>query len=99
MNFRPYRPEDFNALYGIEVLCFKPPLRFGRWYMHDLLQRHNAAAWIAEESGSMVGFAVVEWTAENAGRTAYIQTIEVAPEARGRLRLACRSRSDLAARG
>lgn len=82
MIFRPYRPEDFDALYEIEVLCFKPPLRFGRWYMRGLLQRRNAAAWIAEEDGQVVGFAIVEWTDEDAGLAAYIQTIEVAPEAR-----------------
>jgi ribosomal protein S18 acetylase RimI-like enzyme len=84
MIFRPYRPEDFDALFAIEVLCFKPPFRFGRWYMRDLLQRRNAAAWIAEESGSLAGFAIVEWTEEEVGLAAYIQTIEVAPEARSR---------------
>jgi ribosomal protein S18 acetylase RimI-like enzyme len=84
MIFRPYSPEDFDALYGIEVLCFKPPLRFGRWYMRDLLQRRNAAAWIAEEGGRVAGFAIVEWTEGETGLTAYVQTIEVAPEARSR---------------
>jgi ribosomal protein S18 acetylase RimI-like enzyme len=82
MIFRPYRPEDFDALYAIEVLCFKPPFRFGRWYMRDLLQRRNAAAWIAEDDGCMAGFAIVEWTEEDTGLAAYIQTIEVSPEAR-----------------
>lgn len=84
MIFRPYRPEDFDALYAIEVLCFKPPFRFGRWYMRDLLQRRNAAAWIAEEDALIVGFAIVEWTEEEVGLAAYIQTIEVAPNARSR---------------
>jgi ribosomal protein S18 acetylase RimI-like enzyme len=82
MIFRPYRPEDFDALYAIEVLCFKPPFRFGRWYMRDLLQRRNAAAWIAEDHGNLTGFAIVEWTEGEDGLAAYIQTIEVSPEAR-----------------
>ena len=82
MMFRPYRPEDFEALYAIEILCFQPPFRFGRSYMRDLVRRRNAATWIAEENGRMAGFAIVEWTAEKAGLAAYIQTIEVAPEAR-----------------
>jgi ribosomal protein S18 acetylase RimI-like enzyme len=31
----------------------------------------------------MTGFAIVEWTNMRGGITAYIQTLEVAPEARG----------------
>lgn len=84
MIFRPYKPEDFDALYAIELACFRPPLRFGRWYMRDLLRRRNAAAWIAEEGDRLTGFAVVEWTEETGKLAAYIQTIEVAPDVRSR---------------
>ena len=84
MIFRPYRPEDFEALYRIEILCFQPPLRFGRLYMRGLVRRWNAATWIAEEDGRVAGFAIVEWTEEEVGLAAYIQTIEVAPEERSR---------------
>jgi ribosomal-protein-alanine N-acetyltransferase len=52
--------------------------------MRQLVSRANAAAWIAEEDGRLWGFAIVEWSEERRGVTAYIQTIEVAPEARGR---------------
>jgi len=31
----------------------------------------------------MAGFAIIDWTIRRSGVTAYIQTIEVAPEARG----------------
>jgi ribosomal-protein-alanine N-acetyltransferase len=41
------------------------------------------ATWIAEEDGQMAGFAIVEWNQEPGEMTAYIQTIEVAPEKRG----------------
>jgi ribosomal-protein-alanine N-acetyltransferase len=82
--FRLYKPEDFDALYALEELCFEPPSRFGRRYMRMLVSRANAAAWIAEEDGRLWGFAIVEWAEERRGVTAYIQTIEVAPEARSR---------------
>jgi ribosomal-protein-alanine N-acetyltransferase len=82
--YRLYKPEDFDPLYALEELCFEPPSRFGRRYMRLLVSRSNAAAWIAEENGCLWGFAIVEWAEERRGVTAYIQTIEVAPEMRGR---------------
>jgi ribosomal protein S18 acetylase RimI-like enzyme len=50
----------------------------------SLVNRANAATWIAEEDERMAGFAIVVWAKRTRGITAYIQTIEVAPEARGR---------------
>jgi ribosomal protein S18 acetylase RimI-like enzyme len=84
VNFRPYACEDFEALYAVEELCFEPLFRFGRRYMQQLVSRFDVAAWVAEEDGRVAGFAVVEWAQRKNGVTAYIQTIEVAPEARGR---------------
>jgi ribosomal protein S18 acetylase RimI-like enzyme len=82
--YRLYSAEDFAQLYAIEEACFQPPFRFGRGYMRQLVNRSNAATWIAEEDGRMAGFAIVEWMRERGGLTAYIQTLEVAPEFRGR---------------
>ncbi len=98
MLYRLFKPEDFDPLYALEELCFEPPSRFGRRYMRLLVSRANAATWIAEEDGRLWGFAIVEWAEGRRGApsdrssslgcrrgvTAYIQTIEVAPEARGR---------------
>lgn len=84
MLYRLYNSEDFAALYAIEETCFQPPFRFGRRYMQKLVQASNTATWIAEEEGRMAGFAIVEWTEETGGVIAYIQTIEVKPEQRGR---------------
>lgn len=85
MNYRLYLPEDFAALYAIEERCFEPPLRFGRRYMRQLVEQADAATWIAEEpDGQMAGFAIVEWGEGFGGIEAYLQTIEVAPERRGK---------------
>jgi ribosomal protein S18 acetylase RimI-like enzyme len=84
MLYRLYTPDDFAPLYAIEEVCFQPPFRFGRKYMRKLIDSPNAATWIAEEDGRMAGFALVEWTQETGGIIAYIQTIEVAPDRRGR---------------
>ena len=83
MQFRPFAPDDFEQLYAIEEACFAPPLRFDRRYMRSLVRRKTAAVWIAEEDGRMAGFAIVEWNRGRQGLQAYIQTLEVAPGARG----------------
>jgi ribosomal protein S18 acetylase RimI-like enzyme len=82
--YRPYTPQDFDALYAIEERSFKPPLRFGRRYMRQLVSRAKGATWIAEEDERPIGFAIVEWSEHKDKITAYVQTIEVSPEARGR---------------
>jgi ribosomal protein S18 acetylase RimI-like enzyme len=84
MNFRLYAATDFPALYAIEEACFQPPHRFSRRYMRDLIENADAATWIAEENGVMTGFAIADWARDGGQVVAYIQTIEVAPECRGR---------------
>jgi ribosomal protein S18 acetylase RimI-like enzyme len=79
-----FQPEDFAALYAIEQVCFPPPDQFSRSYMRRLIRQPHAATWIAEEGNRMVGFGLVEWTRNEAGVGAYVQTLEVLPEVRGR---------------
>ena len=78
VNYRPYHRDDFSQLYAIEEACFQPPIRFSRRYMREIIANANSAMWIAEESGRLAGFAIVDFTAEMEGTIAYIQTIEVA---------------------
>ena len=82
MHYRLYLPADFPPLYAIEQLCFQPPIRFPRAYMHQLIANPDSATWIAEEGQQMTGFAIVDWAQHDTQTTAYIQTIEVAPSHR-----------------
>jgi len=85
VDYRLYKPEDFEALYALEEACFQPPFRFGRTYMRDLVKQENAAIWIAEdEGGAMAGFAVVLWDKAQGGVMAYLETLEVRPDLRGK---------------
>jgi ribosomal-protein-alanine N-acetyltransferase len=84
MQFRLYQDGDFPRLYAIEAVCFRPPLRFGRGMMRQLVDSAATATWIAEQDGAMLGFAIVEWTQEPDLVTAYIPTIEVLPDRRRR---------------
>jgi ribosomal protein S18 acetylase RimI-like enzyme len=82
--YRPYTPPDFDPLYSIEEASFEAASRFSRRYMRQLVSRSNAATWIAEESGKICGFAIVEWLRDLGGVSGYIQTIEVSPDQRRR---------------
>ena len=84
LQYRLYQDGDFPRIYAIEELCFKPPLRFGRGMMRQLVDSSVTATWIAEEDSTMLGFAIVEWTREPDHITAYIPTLEVRPEQRRR---------------
>jgi len=84
MIYRLYSSSDFARLYAVEEVCFPPSFRFTRGYLRELVTSPEAATWIVEEDGLMVGFAIVEWGGEADEEIAYIQTIEVAPEQRGR---------------
>lgn len=82
MTFRPYSPEDFEQLYALEERCFEPPFRFSRRMMKAFVQAPHSATWIAEENGQIAGFAIVDRGTRRGELSAYIQTIEVAPDAR-----------------
>jgi [ribosomal protein S18]-alanine N-acetyltransferase len=86
MLYRPYRSEDFGGLYAIEEICFEPPQRFTRRYMRQLIDEPgtSTSTWMAEEGGVLAGFAIVNWAQDHAGIVAYIPTIEVLPEWRGK---------------
>lgn len=82
MFYRPYHPDDFTPLYALEEQCFEPADRFSRRYMRSLVTRANSATWIAEEQGTIKGFAIVEWRERRNEIAAYIQTLEVDPNFR-----------------
>jgi ribosomal-protein-alanine N-acetyltransferase len=52
--------------------------------MHEIVERANSATWVADEDGTMAGFAIVEWFDRSGETIAYIETIEVAKEHRRR---------------
>ncbi len=83
MLYRPYAAPDLDALYAIEELCFRHPLRFSRRYVRQLVENPDAATWIAEDAHQPTGFVVVDWAQKRGLIAAYVQTLEVLPQYRG----------------
>jgi [ribosomal protein S18]-alanine N-acetyltransferase len=81
---RPYIAADFDALYALEVACFESAFRFPRRYMRTLTTARNTAVWVAEQGTGLAGFGITTWSRHRSLIAAYIETLEVAPEARGR---------------
>jgi ribosomal protein S18 acetylase RimI-like enzyme len=52
--------------------------------MRSLMRRENACKWIAEDEGAIAGFSIVHWEQKRGGLIAYLETLEVSPELRGR---------------
>jgi ribosomal-protein-alanine N-acetyltransferase len=71
-------------MYAVEELCFAPPFTFSCEQLRELATGESSFTSIAEDSGKLVGFAIAELIKEQAFRYGYLQTIDVAPEHRGR---------------
>jgi len=84
VNYRPYTSADFGEIYAVEEICFQPPLRFPRRYLRQLAESAQSITWIAEDNHKIAGFSIADFGRDEDGLFAYIQTIEVLPEMRGR---------------
>ncbi|HWZ11602.1 MAG TPA: N-acetyltransferase [Acidobacteriaceae bacterium] len=84
VTLRQYRPEDLPLMYAVEKLCFAPPLTFSREQLRELTTGESSFTSIAEDGGKLAGFAIAALMKERALRYGYLQTIDVAPEHRGR---------------
>jgi [ribosomal protein S18]-alanine N-acetyltransferase len=84
MNYRLFHPDDFAQMYAVEEVCFQPPVRFPRRYMRRLVDNPDSITWVAEEQGRIAGFSIIDFGSDEDGLFAYIETIEVLPDHRGR---------------
>jgi ribosomal protein S18 acetylase RimI-like enzyme len=84
VNYRLFQPGDFPQLYAIEEICFQPPIRFSRRYLRILIDSPDSITWVAEGDGRIMGFSIADFGSDPDGPFAYIETLEVLPDDRGR---------------
>lgn len=71
---RDYRPEDFEAIYWLDQSCYPPGIAYSRYALSEFLQLPGARAWVAEDTGELVGFIIARRTARRLG---HIITLDV----------------------
>jgi len=77
---RDLRPDDLEAAWKLDQLCFEPGIAFSRAEIRDFLARPGRVALAAESEGSLIGFAI----AQRRGSRGHIITIDVADGTRRR---------------
>ena len=57
---RPYRPSDFEALVAMDQACFPKAIAYGRREMKGYLRSEYSHCIVAEVSGTIAGFILME---------------------------------------
>jgi ribosomal-protein-alanine N-acetyltransferase len=79
LSIRDFRPEDFEAIYQIDQVCFSPEIAFSRSEFFFYLHASGSIACLAEGMDGIAGFVLAK--IESAS-TAHIVTLDVVPEMR-----------------
>jgi ribosomal-protein-alanine N-acetyltransferase len=75
LTLREYRTADLDAIYALDVVCFKPPFRFSRRAMRSFAEAAGAVTVLAEAQGELAGFCIAQLEKQ----TAYVVTLDIAP--------------------
>ena len=80
MDFREYRPDDFEELWRLDHECFVPSMAYSRFELMCYIRRRSAFTLVAEEGKAIAGFVVAERDARR--QAGHIITIDVRSTAR-----------------
>lgn len=81
MRVRAFEPKDFGAAFRLDQSCYPPGIAYSRYALHEFLSKPGAAAWVAEEEGTLVGFIVVRQVGADRG---HVITLDVRADRRRR---------------
>src|SRR5262249_6173740 len=76
---RGFQPEDFEALYRLDQLCFEEEIAYSRDDLAGFLSIPSAEGVVAERDGEIAGFSLGYLSRS---RVAHIVTLDVHPESR-----------------
>lgn len=81
LRIRDFRPEDFEAIYGIDQICFPLDIAFSRGEFAFCLNHPQGIARVAEGVDGIAGFVLAR---KEGPFRAHILTLDVVPEMRRR---------------
>jgi [ribosomal protein S18]-alanine N-acetyltransferase len=79
LRLRGYEPNDFDALWALDQVCFPPDISYSRPELRMYLALRTSFCIIAETEGKLAGFIIID---SRDCRPAYMVTIDVVPEFR-----------------
>ncbi len=84
MQFREYQPGDLEAMYRLDLACFKGSFQFDRRTMKEAAESPSAIVVIHDDlaGGDIAAFIIVHVLGARKDRYAYVVTIDVSPECR-----------------
>lgn len=69
--------EDVDALFALDQACFRPGIAYSKAELKYFLFHPRSISLVAEDEGSIAGFAVVEIAADGRRRVGHVVTIDV----------------------
>jgi ribosomal-protein-alanine N-acetyltransferase len=78
IRLRDFRPEDLEAAFELDQICFEPGIAYSRSELRGFLSRAGAVALAAENGDALAGFAI----GHRRGARGHIVTIDIAPPGR-----------------
>jgi [ribosomal protein S18]-alanine N-acetyltransferase len=79
VTLREYTPNDFEAIWKLDQICFAENIAYSRDEMRMYLALRSSFCIIAEVDGTLAGFTIMD---HRPSRPGYMVTIDVAPEMR-----------------
>lgn len=74
--------EDVDALFALDQACFRPGIAYSKAELRFFLFHPRSISLIAEDEGSIAGFAIVELAADGHRRVGHVVTIDVLAQQR-----------------
>ncbi len=76
-HIRPAAREDLDALFALDQTCFRPGIAYSKTELRYFLFHPRSISVVAEDGGSIAGFAIVEFLLEEGRRIGHVITIDV----------------------
>jgi ribosomal-protein-alanine N-acetyltransferase len=75
IRLREFLPDDLEAAFALDQICFEPGIAYSRSEIRGFLSLAGSVALIGEDGGALAGFAI----GHRRGAKGHIVTIDVAP--------------------
>jgi [ribosomal protein S18]-alanine N-acetyltransferase len=76
MMLRDFKPSDLQTLYKIDRACFPPGVSYSTRELNRFISFPKSRTWVAEETGTIVGFLIMGREPQRVGHIITIDVVE-----------------------